>query len=243
LNICKLQYTYTAIQELRTDDNMTDNKLSINRILDKKFARELAKHLLEIDAVILRPNDPFTWSSGWNSPIYCDNRLTLRYPAIRKKISKAMIDVINQEFKDVEVITGTATAGIPHAAWVAENLDKPLAYVRAKAKAYGLGNQIEGGVDKGQSTIVVEDLISTGGSAVSVIEALQFIGADVRGVVSIFTYGFEAAITQFEKLNIPVFCLTDYATLIDVALEEKYIKESDLEMLNAWRENPSEWPN
>lgn len=222
---------------------MTNKKLAVNKIIDKDFSRELAKHLLEIDAVILRPNEPFTWSSGWNSPIYCDNRLTLRYPKIRKKISQGLINVIDHQFPDVEVITGTATAGIPHAAWVAENLDKPLAYVRAKAKAYGLGNQIEGGVDKGQSTIVIEDLISTGGSAVSVIEALQFIGADVLGVVSIFTYGFETAINQFKKLNIPVFCLTDYTTLIDVALEENYIKKSDLEMLNAWRENPAEWPN
>jgi len=222
---------------------MLEEKNKINRIVDKDFARELAKHLLEIDAVILRPNDPFTWSSGWNSPIYCDNRLTLRYPTIRKKISKAFIDIINKDFKDIEVITGTATAGIPHAAWISENLDKPLAYVRAKAKAYGLGNQIEGGVDKGQSTIVIEDLISTGGSAVSVIEALQFIGADVRGVLCIFTYGFQTAIDQFTNLNIPVYCLTDYSTLIEVALEEDYIAESDLKMLNAWRENPAEWPN
>lgn len=222
---------------------MLEEKNRINRIVDKDFARELAKHLLEIDAVILRPNDPFTWSSGWNSPIYCDNRLTLRYPKIRKKISKAFIDIINKDFPDVEVITGTATAGIPHAAWIAENLDMPLAYVRAKAKAYGLGNQIEGGVDKGQSTIVIEDLISTGGSAVSVIEALQFIGADVRGVLSIFTYGFKTANNQFTKLNIPVYCLTDYSTLIEVALEEEYIAESDLKMLSAWRENPAEWPN
>jgi len=222
---------------------MLEEKNRINRIVDKDFARELAKHLLEIDAVILRPNDPFTWSSGWNSPIYCDNRLTLRYPKIRKKISKGFIDIINEDFSNIEVITGTATAGIPHAAWIAENLDKPLAYVRAKAKAYGLGNQIEGGVDKGQSTIVIEDLISTGGSAVSVIEALQFIGADVRGVLCIFTYGFQTAIDQFTNLNIPVYCLTDYSTLIEVALEEDYIAESDLKMLNAWRENPAEWPN
>lgn len=214
-----------------------------NKIIDKKFSRELAKHLLEINAVILRPNDPFTWASGWNSPIYCDNRLTLRYPEIRKKISKALIDVINREFSDTEVITGTATAGIPHAAWVAGTLDKPLAYVRAKAKAYGLGNQIEGGVDKGQSTVVIEDLISTGGSAISVIEALQFIGADVRGVLSIFTYGFEKAVKQFEELSIPVYCLTDYSTLIEVAVEEGHIQKSDLEMLNAWRDNPEAWPN
>ena len=212
-------------------------------IADKKFAKEIAKHLLDIGAVVLRPNDPFAWSSGWNSPIYCDNRLTLRFPEIRKKISKAFIEIIEQNFSDVDVITGTATAGIPHAAWIAGSLDKPLAYVRAKAKAYGLGNQIEGGVDKGQSTVVIEDLISTGGSAVSVIEALQFIGADVKGVLSIFTYGFDAANEKFESAGVPVFSLTDYNTLIEVAFEENFIKQSDLELLNAWRENPAEWPN
>lgn len=213
------------------------------KIIDKDFAREIAKSLLDINAVILRPNEPFTWASGWNSPIYCDNRLTVRYPEIRKKISRALINIIEKEFPKVDVITGTATAGIPHAAWVAGSLDKPLAYVRAKAKAYGLGNQIEGGVDKGQSTVVIEDLISTGGSAVSVIDALQFIGADVRGVLSIFTYGFENATEKFSKLGIPVYCLTDYQTLIEVAVAEGKIKENDLELLNAWRENPSEWPN
>src|SRR6056297_2223042 len=212
-------------------------------IIDKAFSRELAALLLDINAVLLQPNDPFTWASGWNSPIYCDNRLTLRYPSIRKKIAQALISIIENELEKPDVITGTATAGIPHAAWVAGSMDLPLAYVRAKAKAYGLGNQIEGGVDKGQSTIVIEDLISTGGSAVSVIEALQFIGADVRGVLCIFTYGFQTAIDQFTNLNIPVYCLTDYSTLIEVALEEDYIAESDLKILNAWRENPAEWPN
>lgn len=214
-----------------------------NMILNKTFADELALMLLEINAVILRPNNPFTWSSGWNSPIYCDNRLTLRFPEIRKKISKAFIEVIEKEFPDVEVITGTATAGIPHAAWVAENLDKPLAYVRSKAKAYGLGNQIEGGVDKGQSTIVIEDLISTGGSAMSVIDALKFIGADVRGVLTIFTYGFDKANERFEEAGIPVYSLTDYSTLIEVAVEKGYIREEDLEQLNRWRANPEKWPN
>jgi len=211
-------------------------------IIDKEFSREIAKQLLEINAVVLRPKNPFTWSSGWNSPIYCDNRLTLRYPAIRKKIYSHMVKFIQKEYPQVDVITGTATAGIPHAAWVADSLDKPLAYVRAKAKAYGLGNQIEGGVDKGQSTVVIEDLISTGGSAVSVIEALQFIGGNVKGVICIFTYGFAKASEKFERLGIPVYCLTDYKTLIDVALKEGHIQKSDIELLNAWRENPEEWP-
>ena len=212
-------------------------------IVDKTFARELAKMLLEIDAVVLRPRDPFRWSSGWNSPIYCDNRLTLRYPDIRKKISKAFADIIRDRLDDVEVITGTATAGIPHAAWIAENLNKPLAYVRAKAKSYGLGNQIEGGVDKGQSTIVIEDLISTGSSAISVVKALHFISADVRAVLSIFTYGFDKANQKFKEHNIPLYSLTDYETLIDVALEMGTVNESDIELLNNWRKNPETWPN
>ena len=212
-------------------------------IIDKTYSRELAKSLLDIDAVILRPNNPFTWSSGWNSPIYCDNRLTLRYPKIRRRISRAFVDIIEDKFPQVEVITGTATAGIPHAAWIAATLDKPLAYVRAKAKSYGLGNQIEGGVDKGQSTIVIEDLVSTGGSAMSVINALQFIGADIKALLSIFTYGFDKSVEKFEEKDIPFYSLTDYTTLIDVALETGYIKDTDLDLLNNWRKNPETWPN
>lgn len=211
-------------------------------IINKTFAAELALDLLSINAVILRPKNPFTWASGWNSPIYCDNRLTLRHPKLRKKISKAFVSVINSEFPDVDVITGTATAGIPHAAWVSQSLDKPLAYVRASAKAYGLGNQIEGGVEKGESTVIVEDLISTGGSAMSVVEALKFIGANVSGVMSIFTYGFDNANKRFETAGVPLFSLTDYSTLIDVAVKEGYIRQEDLELLNAWRKNPERWP-
>jgi len=211
-------------------------------IFDRTFAKELASMLLEINAVILRPKQPFTWASGWNSPIYCDNRLTLRYPEIRKEISKAFVEILDKEFPGVEVITGTATAGIPHAAWVAENLDKPLAYVRASAKSYGLGNQIEGGVDKGQSTVVIEDLISTGGSAMSVIKALKFIGADVKGVLTIFTYGFDNANEKFDKAQVPLYALTDYSTLIEVAVQKNYIKKEDLELLNRWRAAPERWP-
>ncbi len=212
-------------------------------ILDKDFSRKLAEHLLSINAVVLRPNSPFTWASGWNSPIYCDNRLTLRHPEIRRQISLAFIDIMNKKFGDVDVITGTATAGIPHAAWVAQSLDKPMAYVRAKAKSYGLGNQIEGGVDKGQSTVVIEDLISTGGSVMSVVDALKFIGADVKCILSIFTYGFDKANEKFEKADVPVYSLTDYTTLTDVALELGKIKDSDIELLNDWRKSPETWPN
>ncbi len=212
-------------------------------IIDQDFSREIALDLLKINAVILQPNDPFTWSSGWNSPIYCDNRLTLRYPKIRKKIAQRLVQFINDEYPDIEVITGTATAGIPHAAWIAENMDKPLSYVRAKAKAYGLGNQIEGGIQKGESTIVIEDLISTGGSAMSVVEALQFISAEVKAVVSIFTYGFDKAVKRFEDAGVPMHTLTDYETLIEVASNNNYVSKKDLETLAEWRKSPDTWPN
>lgn len=212
-------------------------------IIDETFAKEIALDLLNINAVILQPNEPFTWSSGWNSPIYCDNRLTMRYPKIRKKIAQKLVEFISREYADIDVITGTATAGIPHAAWVAENMDKPMSYVRAKAKAYGLGNQIEGGIQKGESTVIIEDLISTGGSAISVVEALKFIGAEVNAVLSIFTYGFDKSIKRFEEANVPIFTLTDYATLIDVASKNDYVDEADLETLGEWRKSPETWPN
>ena len=212
-------------------------------IIDSSSAEEIALDLLNINAVLLRPGHPITWSSGWNSPIYCDNRLTMRYPEIRKKIAKKFVAFINEEYADVDVITGTATAGIPHAAWVSENMDKPMSYVRAKAKAYGLGNQIEGGIQKGESTIIIEDLISTGGSAISVVEALKFIGADVRGVLSIFTYGFDKAIRRFEDADVSLHTLTDYSTLIEVAVENGYVDESELKTLAEWRERPETWPN
>ena len=212
-------------------------------IINETFARELAAHLLEINAVILRPNEPFTWASGWNSPIYCDNRLTLHYPEIRKKIAKQFTEFVQNEFPNVDVITGTATAGIPHAAWVADALSKPMAYVRAKPKSYGMGNQIEGGVAKGESTVVIEDLVSTGGSALSVIDALQFVGAKVDAIISIFTYGFDVSTENFKKVNVPVYTLTDYTTLVDVAVEKGFVTTDDLDVLSSWRTNPDTWSN
>ncbi len=212
-------------------------------IINQTFARELAAQLLEINAVILRPQDPFTWASGWNSPIYCDNRLTLHYPEIRKMIATQFTSFIESEFPDIDVVTGTATAGIPHAAWVADALNKPLAYVRAKPKSYGMGNQIEGGVAKGESTVVIEDLISTGGSALSVIDALQFVGANVDALISIFTYGFDVSNENFKKVNVPVFTLTDYTTLVDVAVEKGFVTSEDLDLLSSWRTSPDTWSN
>jgi len=212
-------------------------------ILNTSFARELAAHLLEINAVVLRPNDPFTWTSGWNSPIYCDNRLTLRFPEIRNKIENEFTAIVEEKFSQVDVITGTATAGIPHAAWVAANLNKPMAYVRAKAKAHGMGNQIEGGVKKDESTVIIEDLISTGGSAISVVEALKFVGAKVEAVLSIFTYDFDKASQRFKNANVPVYSLTDYKTLVNVAVEKGIIDGEDLDLLSSWRDHPDVWPD
>lgn len=211
-------------------------------LIDRSFARKLAHELLRIDAVVLRPNEPFVWSSGWNSPIYCDNRLTLLHPALRNEIADTLVGFIRSTYPDVQVITGTATAGIPHAAWVSDRMNLPMAYVRSKAKSYGMGNQIEGGVKKGQRTIVIEDLISTGGSIFSVVEALQFVGADVQGCATIFTYQFDVAASKFKEMNLRLDWLTDYPTLIEVALEEGRIKEEDLALLNRWRDEPSTWP-
>lgn len=212
------------------------------KLIDPSFAEELALSLLKINAVLLRPNQPFVWSSGWNSPIYCDNRLTLSYTELRKKIANTLANHIQNTCNDVNVITGTATAGIPHAAWVADILNKPMAYVRAKAKNYGMGNQIEGGVKKGESTIIIEDLVSTGASAISVIEALEFVGAKVPQITCIFTYGFDIANQAFAEKGIELYALTDYNTLIKVARDNGYIGEGDVDLLNQWRLSPSTWP-
>jgi orotate phosphoribosyltransferase len=212
------------------------------QLFDKELARELANDLLSIKAVILRPNHPMTWASGWNSPIYCDNRLTLRYPDIRKKISTGFQRIIESNFSESDVITGTATAGIPHAAWVAQSMNKPMAYVRSQAKAHGLGNQIEGGIEKGEKTVIIEDLVSTGGSALSVVEAVEFVGVEVLGIVSIFTYGFRQADDLFREKGLPFYSLTDYQTLIDVARENHQITDEELLILNDWRSHPDQWP-
>lgn len=211
-------------------------------LINTDFSRTLARELLRINAVVLRPHEPFIWSSGWNSPIYCDNRLTLLYPELRRSMAEQFARFIATDFAEASVITGTATAGIPHAAWVAEKMNLPMAYVRARAKAYGMGNQIEGGVRKGQATVVIEDLISTGGSVISVIDALQFVGANVKAVCTIFTYNFDVADQKLGEVGVPVYSLTDYATLIDVAIEEGYVKEADLQLLSDWRTAPDTWP-
>lgn len=202
---------------------------------------EIAEQLLDIKAVFLQPNDPFTWSSGLKSPIYCDNRLTLSYPKVRKNIATGLAALIKEKFPETEVVAGTATAGIPHAAWVSDVLDLPMAYVRSKAKAHGKGNQIEGKVGKGQKVVVVEDLISTGGSVINAVESLREAGCEVLGVVAIFTYELPKGNEMLGEAEIIAYSLTDYTSLLEVAQKKGYIEEADLASLTAWKENPEKW--
>jgi len=203
--------------------------------------KKIAEKLLEINAVALRPKDPFTWTSGLKSPIYCDNRLTLSYPEVRREIAKGLQNLILENFPAAEVIAGTATAGIPHAAWVSELMDLPMCYVRSKAKGHGKGNQIEGKVEQAQKVVVVEDLISTGGSVITAVQALREAGCEVLGVVSIFTYGLEKGNQLFHGAEINSFSLTDFPTLIEVAISKGYVSSEDQESLLLWRKDHSEW--
>ncbi len=203
--------------------------------------KQIASHLLDIGAVFLRPNDPFTWSSGIKSPIYCDNRLTLSFPNVRKDIATGLQQLIKEHFPGVDVIAGTATAGIPHAAWVSDLMNLPMCYVRSKAKSHGQGNQIEGKVAEGQKVVVVEDLISTGGSAITCVEALREAGCEVLGIVSIFTYELQAGQDKLDAANVASYSLSNYSALIEVALEKGIIAEGDLAKLQEWRQNPAEW--
>ncbi|MEH7415459.1 orotate phosphoribosyltransferase [Neobacillus drentensis] len=201
----------------------------------------IAEKLLEINAVALKPEEPFTWTSGLRSPIYCDNRLTLSYPEVRKAIAAGLKQLIEENFPGTEVIAGTATAGIPHAAWVSDLMELPMCYVRSKAKGHGKGNQIEGKAEAGQKVVVVEDLISTGGSVVTAVNALKEAGCDVLGVVSIFTYGLEKGKQVFAEENIKSYSLTDFASLIDVAIDKGYVSAENQESLLQWSKDTAAW--
>ena len=196
------------------------------------------KQLLKIKAVFLRPNEPFTWASGIKSPIYCDNRLILSYPMVRQIVELEIAKKIKKEFPGVEILMGTATAGIAHAALAANNLDLPMGYVRSSAKSHGRENKIEGYYKEGQKVVVVEDLISTGGSSIECVNALREAKLDVLGVVSIFTYNLEEGFKNFENANCRYVSIANYDDLIKEAVEGKYIKEADLEKLKAWKVNP-----
>jgi orotate phosphoribosyltransferase len=201
--------------------------------------KELARKLLEIQAVTIKsPEDLFTWASGIKSPIYCDNRLTMSYPKVRDLIAEGFNDLILEKYADAEVLVGTATAGIPHAAWTAQKMNLPMAYVRSSAKEHGKGNQIEGIVKSGQKVVVIEDLLSTGGSSMKAVKALQDIGAEVLGVVAIFTYGFSKVDDVFNKEKIPYETLTSYSVLLPIAIEMGYIKEEEKDLLEKWSKEP-----
>ncbi len=199
------------------------------------MSKLIAKSLLDIEAVSLSPNEMFTWSSGIKSPIYCDNRVTLGYPEVRKAIRDGLIQLIEKHFPDVEVVSGTATAGIPHAAFITDKMSLPMNYVRSKSKSHGKQNQIEGALSNNKKVVVVEDLISTGGSSITAVNALREAGADVLGVVAIFTYALSKADEMFKDAKVPFYTLSHYDELIEVAQAEGKISEADIETLINWR--------
>lgn len=210
-------------------------------ITDIDNATKIAEFLLQIKAVKLQPNDPFTWSSGWKSPIYCDNRKTLSYPNVRTYIRQSFSQLILNEYGKPDLIAGVATGGIAHGVLVAQELGVPFVYVRSSAKKHGLGNQIEGDYQKGHNVVVIEDLISTGGSSLEAVEALREGGLNVKAVVAIFSYGFDESKTRFEKAKCPLKVLSNYDILIDRALENGAISNDDLASLKEWRVVPDQW--
>ena len=205
--------------------------------LKKAFAAKL----LDIKAIKLQPNDPFTWASGWKSPFYCDNRKTLSYPSLRTFVKHEIIHAIHTNFPEAEVVAGVATGAIAQGALVADGLNLPFVYVRSKAKDHGMQNLIEGDVEPGKKVVVIEDLISTGGSSLKAVEALRAAGCEVVGMVASYTYGFDVAKKAFEDANVKLVTLTDYEHVVEQAQETGYIKESDVEVLHEWRSQPDTW--
>lgn len=205
-----------------------------------KLEKLIAKDLLSIKAVFFRPEEPFTWASGIKSPVYCDNRLTLTSVKVRNDVENGLATLIKENYPDAEVLMGTSTAGIAHAAITAHLLDMPMGYVRSGAKDHGRQNQIEGKLEKGQKVVVVEDLISTGGSVIEVVNVLREAGAEVLGVVSIFTYGMKKGLDRLNDANVKNVSLTNFDVIAEVAAEENYVKPSDVERLIAFRNNPSD---
>ncbi len=210
-------------------------------ILNLETASKVAEYLLQAKAIKLQPKKPFTWSSGWKSPIYCDNRITLSFPPIRTFIRQELAKAIIEKYGTPDVIVGVATGAIAQGALVAEELGVPFAYVRASAKEHGLGNLIEGNVDSGQRVVVIEDLISTAGSSLKAVEALKDIGATVLGMAAIFTYNFQISFNRLKEANCELITLSDYDSLVKQAVESRYITESDVTLIKDWRLDPSSW--
>ncbi|WP_026899204.1 orotate phosphoribosyltransferase [Daejeonella oryzae] len=208
-----------------------------------EIEEKVAEFLLQIKAIKLQPNNPFTWASGWRSPIYCDNRITLSHPSIRTYIRQKLASLIQEEYGSVSVIAGVATAGIPQGVLVAQELGLPFIYVRSKPKDHGTGSLIEGEFSEGQRVAVVEDLISTGKSSLQAVDALRNAGLEVAGLAAIFNYGFDAAEQNFKNAKCRYSTLSNYNALIDYAAKHSFVSEDDLLLLRKWRENPSEWTN
>lgn len=210
-------------------------------IYNIQLAKEVASDLLKIGAIKLKPNEPFIWASGWKSPIYCDNRLSLSYPEIRSKIKTALSLAISKSFNGIDVIAGVATAGIPQGALVAEDLGLPFIYVRSKPKGHGLQNLIEGKLEKGQKVLLIEDLVSTGGSSLAAAKAIREAGGEVMGMAAIFTYGFPVAEDNFRKEGVKLIVLSDYYQLLEYAQDERMFENETLKVLMEWREDPGNW--
>lgn len=209
--------------------------------MNLSIAKDTAEILLQIKAIKLNCDNHFVWASGWYSPIYCDNRKILSFPKARRQICSSFVELIKQKFPKVEVIAGVATGAIAHGVLVAEQMNKPFIYVRSEAKSHGLTNLIEGNLKSGDKVVVIEDLISTGGSSLAAVEALRAAGADVLGMMAIFTYGFPKAVENFENAQCTLHTLSSYPTLLEVAKEQDYIKPEEMETLKQWREEPSVW--
>lgn len=209
--------------------------------IQDKTATEIASKLLQIGAIKLNIKTPFTWSSGWKSPIYCDNRLALSYPFIRSFIKHSLVQAIHENFPQAECIAGVATAGIPQGALVAEEMGLPFVYVRPKPKEHGMGNLIEGKIEKGQKAVLIEDLISTGGSSLKAAQAMRDAGFKVIGMAAIFTYGFEASEKAFAEEKVPLICLSDFNHLLPEAIQQKYLDEDQLIYVKSWRLDPANW--
>ncbi len=210
-------------------------------ITNPETATKVALYLLEINAIKLSPDKPFTWASGLHSPIYCDNRLALSYPAIRDFIRQELVEAVKENFSNTNLVVGVATAGIPQGVLVAQELNLPFAYVRSSVKAHGMTNRIEGFVQKGQTAVVVEDLISTGKSSLAAVEALRSAGIQIAGIISVFTYDLPAAEENFEKANCRLITLSDYPYLMEAALTNNFIDNEMLDSLYAWHSDPQKW--
>jgi orotate phosphoribosyltransferase len=215
--------------------------MNFKHIAMENNAKKIAEYLLQIKAIKLQPSNPFTWASGWKSPIYCDNRKTLSFPEVRSYIRDSFASLVKELYPGAEIIAGVATGAIPHGALAADQLGLPFIYVRSGAKEHGLGNQIEGYYEKGRKVVVIEDLISTGGSSLNAVKALREAGCEVLGMVAIFTYEFKKAADSFEAESCRLNTLCNYTVLIDTAVKTGYVTESDVETLKKWRTDPSVW--